>query len=395
MNKNLIVHHINLSKTSLNLSGGEKAEIEIIDYLCSKKIKNLIYSSESAKILYQKLKNFPDNYFVSIGSYAQEKINIYLAYYLRFFQSIRYLSKFDSTYKHVIFTHDIFLQSILFSLCLKILNPKAKWVLLFHMKSPSLNKGFLGEFNNTYQIPDFKLIRFWANEKIALFLTKKVDKIISVNIYNYNYLAKFNINNKIYTLKCFGGVDYLKNKSTIIKKKYNFIFIGRFHKQKGFMDLLEIMLECKKSYPGIKLLVIGGGDVHNEKLFRNEISKNRLENNIEFIGFISDNRKYIYLNESELFLMPSYYEGSPLVILEAFSNGIPVVAYDLPIYKQFTNYVIKARIGDRKDFAYKALEYISDKRKYSKLSNKVKILSTEFSWKITCQEIYKVINKLI
>src|SRR5680860_1662055 len=88
MTSNISVHHIGLSKTSLNLSGGEKAEIEIIDYLNKAGLKNIIYTSESGKMLYSRLKKFPHGNFVLIGSFKLENVNPYLAYYLRAVQCL-------------------------------------------------------------------------------------------------------------------------------------------------------------------------------------------------------------------------------------------------------------------------------------------------------------------
>ena len=47
---------------------------------------------------------------------------------------------------------------------------------------------------------------------------------------------------------------------------------------------------------------------------------------IEFIGWVSDEKKIQYLNKADAFILPSYNEGLPISILEAMTYGLPIVS---------------------------------------------------------------------
>lgn len=387
-NEKIIVHHVEIAKTSLNLSGGEKAAIEIIDFLFHKGCKNIIYTSESGRILFKKLKDFSKIEFVEIGAFKWEKINPYFAYYLRFFQLFLHLKKFKEPGKHIILTHSDFVPSTLYSFLLKLINPQSKWFLIFHMKCPDLFKGYLGEFTHKFYFPNLRLIRYWLEQRITFFLTKKVDRIITINVYNFRYLIKFYPEKKIYILKNFGGLNCTKIEK---EKKYDLIFIGRFHPQKGYLDLLKIVKKCKKVLPNMKLLVIGGGDKVTENNFRSIISQENLSSNIFYKGYISGDKKYHYLAQSKIFIMPSYYESFGIVILEALNFGVPVVAYDLPVYSVFGNNIIKVNIGDIEKISSIIVNYLTEKKKYLSVSRQVAKFSKNIRWDKTGEEVYNLI----
>lgn len=394
MNEKIIIHHIEVSKTSLNISGGERALIEIVDYFDKKGFENIIYTSESGKIVYNCSKNFNNVSYVEIGPIKYEKINGYFAYYLRFFQLFFKIRKFNKNYENIILTHEDFLPSTIFSFFLKIINPNAKWFMIYHMKCPDLFKGYKGEFTSKFHIPDLRLFRYWLEQRITFLISKKVEKIITVNSYYIPHLSKFYSPDKIFALESFGGLYHKIEKKEKYSKMYDLIFVGRFHAQKGIFDIIKIINNIKNVMPNINIVVLGGGNKSYEKQFIASIKRNNLERNIIYKGFVSDDyEKNKYLQESKIFLMPSYYESYGLVILEAFHFGLPVISYDLPIYSMFNENLIKVKIGDVNGMSNTIIEYLNDKTKYNFLSGNVFEFSKRFSWTKTGDEFNNFIQK--
>ena len=60
---------------------------------------------------------------------------------------------------------------------------------------------------------------------------------------------------------------------------------------------------------------------------RGRCKKRHLEKYVHFVGYTNEPEKY-YLNSS-VFLLPSRWEGWPMVIMEAFEFGLPVIAYHM------------------------------------------------------------------
>lgn len=394
MEKKIKIHHISLSKTSFNLSGGEKAEIEIVSYLDKKGFDNIIYTSESGKILYSKLKNFSSVTYVEIGAVKWEKVNPYLAYYLRILQQFKYLRRFDKKFVNVIILHENFLPTTIFGFLLCLLNHGSRKIMIFHTKSPGLFKGFKGEFLNRIYLPEIKFLRFWIEEKIAFLLTRNFDKIITVNPYNLEHLYKYYKEEKVFVLRHFGGVSDDSPVIRKVKKEYDLIFMGRFQELKGYNDIISIVKYIKEKYDqNFKIVVLGGSDNKRENLFRKQIVDGHLESNIIYKGFISGEEKYRYIQSSELFLLPSYYESSPVVIFEAFHYGVPVVAYELPVYKKFDNNLITSEIGNIIKISEQIIRYLKDKELLKEMSDKVVKYERGFSWEKTGFEISEIMLK--
>ncbi|WP_025705189.1 glycosyltransferase family 4 protein [Paenibacillus graminis] len=106
------------------------------------------------------------------------------------------------------------------------------------------------------------------------------------------------------------------------------ITVGRlFEYQKGH-SLLVQAVEQLRHIPDLKVLIAGGGP--DEQSLRALIKEKNLEDRIILLGTIR-NKDILasYYSISELFVLPSRYEGLPLVILEAGACGLPTVAFNV------------------------------------------------------------------
>ena len=119
-------------------------------------------------------------------------------------------------------------------------------------------------------------------------------------------------------------------KSSEIKKWINskdkkIISIGELKKQKNFCNLVKAISFFKKNY-SYKLKVIILGDGTERASIESIIKRERLEETIYLAGWVKD--PIPYLKESDLFVLPSDYEGFGVVIAEALSVGVNVVSTD-------------------------------------------------------------------
>ena len=123
------------------------------------------------------------------------------------------------------------------------------------------------------------------------------------------------------------GIDLKKYHKSKQKKDPNLIlFIGRLEKRKGVKYLLEAFQLYSQDNPDSKLIIAGGGP-DREKL---ELLADDLKiQNIEFLGFISDELKMELLAKASLLCSPATYgESFGIVLLEAMATGTMVVAGD-------------------------------------------------------------------
>ena len=100
--------------------------------------------------------------------------------------------------------------------------------------------------------------------------------------------------------------------------------VGRYCKIKNQMLLLDVFAEVKKIKPESILLLVGKGP--DEQMIRNKISKLGLENSVMMLIDRSDvDRLY---QAFDVFVLPSLFEGVPVVGIEAQASGLPCIVSD-------------------------------------------------------------------
>ncbi|MBW4055428.1 MAG: glycosyltransferase [Proteobacteria bacterium] len=88
--------------------------------------------------------------------------------------------------------------------------------------------------------------------------------------------------------------------------------------------IIAFSLICE-NYPRLKLVLAGDGNCRPE--LERLVRENRLENKVHFLGYRSDAEELMEI--FDVYCLPSFYEGMPLSIMEAWSAGKPVVATDV------------------------------------------------------------------
>jgi glycosyltransferase involved in cell wall biosynthesis len=103
--------------------------------------------------------------------------------------------------------------------------------------------------------------------------------------------------------------------------------VGRLHPQKNHRFMLEIALELKTLNVDFKIVFVGDGELHND--IETFISKNELSKVVIMVG--KTDTPEIYYNMFDLFILPSFYEGLGISLIEAQSNGLPcLVSENIP-----------------------------------------------------------------
>ena len=101
-------------------------------------------------------------------------------------------------------------------------------------------------------------------------------------------------------------------------------YLGRLSARKGLQLLLDAFKELSKQNPKLKLVIGGVGEY--EATIKEFIKDNRLQDSLLFVGNVPDSRLKAYYSDFDIFVLPSLYETFGIVLLEAMSQGTPVVA---------------------------------------------------------------------
>lgn len=102
------------------------------------------------------------------------------------------------------------------------------------------------------------------------------------------------------------------------------LFLGLLANSKGIYDLLQVLSEHKEYFIGKLVLHVGGnGDTLT---FEKTVDELGLSDLVVFYGWLSGEDKRRALINADVFILPSYFEGVPMAILEAFAYGLAVIS---------------------------------------------------------------------
>lgn len=127
------------------------------------------------------------------------------------------------------------------------------------------------------------------------------------------------------------GTDNFLRRFGLDKGKY-ILAVGRFVPEKGFHDLLEAYKMSQNhnvTKPQIKLVIAGDAD-HEDK-YSIELKRKAKETpGVVLTGFLTGHPLQELYSHAGLFILPSYHEGLPIVLLEAMSYGLSCIVSDIP-----------------------------------------------------------------
>lgn len=126
------------------------------------------------------------------------------------------------------------------------------------------------------------------------------------------------------------GLDLERFKYSLPKSNpMTFLFVGRLLKEKGVHEYVEAARLIKERYPETRFLVLGGLDEENPGgLTKDELNRLVEHDIVEYPGFVDNVATWI--EQSSVFVLPSYREGLPRSTQEAMAMGRAVITTDVP-----------------------------------------------------------------
>jgi len=119
------------------------------------------------------------------------------------------------------------------------------------------------------------------------------------------------------------------NKTNKNSSVLNIIFISNLFKFKGVFDLMETLALLVKNKVNFNCYIIGDeGDISKDLLLQ-KVDELKLNNFVHYLGPKFGEEKIEILSNSDILIYPTHNDAMPLVILEAFQSGVPVIANDI------------------------------------------------------------------
>lgn len=136
----------------------------------------------------------------------------------------------------------------------------------------------------------------------------------------------------IYTIdqrmvKYTGSRDQIRQDLGFNDKDFVFIFIGRIVKDKGMNELANCLRRLPKTFPDVKLLLVGPCESKLDPLHEGNEEFFKTSPNVCYVGVQYDVRPFLLASDALVF--PSYREGFPNVVLQAGAMGLPAIVTNI------------------------------------------------------------------
>lgn len=184
--------------------------------------------------------------------------------------------------------------------------------------------------------------------------------------------------------------DVLK-KYGLVKGKY-VLSVGRLVPEKGFDDLIEAFSELRLE--GWMLVIAGGAD-HDDTYSFGLREKARRNNNVVMTGFLTRKPLQELYSHAGLFVLPSYYEGLPIALLEAMSYGLSCVASDIPANRNVglgeDRFVAPSNI---RGLSEKIMQFINTPFTHEQKVRQLKMIADKFDWSKIAEKTLEVYERV-
>jgi len=222
-------------------------------------------------------------------------------------------------------------------------------------------------------------------KKIVLGILTGADRILVLGEYWKEQLKDIVTEDRIGVL--YNSVQ-VPEKNNYNVESSNIVYMAVVKKEKGIYDLLQAMADIDEKLDSTIKLLIYGTDL--EGGIQEKIKSMNLADRVIYKGWINEEGRDDVMKNAMLSVLPSYYEGLSMSIIEAMSYGVPVVTTNISTMGEVLgDKVVLINPGDVPALAAELMSFCESKEK--------RHTSSEYLYNRAC-EIFKVeehVDKLL
>lgn len=248
---------------------------------------------------------------------------------------------------------------------------------------------------------------FFLKTLIPLSL-KRADKIIGVSQFTRDEIIKFYNpdSNKVEYIYNAVGEQFLSEsvsseEKKAVQEKYQlpekfFLYLGTLQPRKNIPHLIEAFARIKDRLDGEKLVICGNLAAHNcDKKIKETVKRHGLDEEVIFPGFIDEQDKVAVFSLAQVFVFPSLYEGFGIPLLEAMSQGVPVLASDIASLREIgAEGALYANPVEIAEFSEKLYNISKDAKLRQELIQAGRRRVSFFSWEKSASQILAIFEKM-
>ncbi len=187
---------------------------------------------------------------------------------------------------------------------------------------------------------------------------------------------------KIRRMECGIDIEAIKNAEEPSEKKYDAVMVG-LRPNKGIYDLLPVWERVLALRPQTTIRLLGGKSGADDVYARIKASP-VLSKAVFFddgSGYLEKDEYYKALKEARIFFAPSHEEGWGIAVCEAMAAGLPVVAYDLSVYRRiYGGSIVTVPCFDIDRMAEKIVSVLNDEAMMDKYRESGIAASSKYGW---------------
>ena len=186
--------------------------------------------------------------------------------------------------------------------------------------------------------------------------------------------------------------------------RFLFLTVGGIEPRKGTIDMIEALASLKASMPVPPLLALVGGHsfqdyatYRNAAFARAEELGISMNHDIVQLGTVSDRELTDWYHTADAFLFPSVKEGWGLVAMEALSVGLPLIATDIPVFREYLvdgETAILVPPGDHASLAAAMQKLIENQGVRDRLAAAGHLMVQRFTWAQTAADHRRIYDRL-
>jgi glycosyltransferase involved in cell wall biosynthesis len=264
------------------------------------------------------------------------------------------------------------------ALALKRRQPRSRWIAWVHHRElpPARRPGNLLVNTLTWRMQEWSLRRIARRADAAWVYDTDAGDAVRTRLMAFGMSPA-----RIRTMRCGIDLDGIR-RAPEGAKQVDAAMVG-VRPNKGLHDILPVWEELLKLRPGTTLRLMGG--MSGAEGLWAEIRRRKLDRLIAPLradgGFLPPAEYHAALKEARLLFAPSHEEGWGMAVCEAMAAGVPVVAYDLPVYRRIYGTAFAAvPCFDTRAFAETLAQVLNDAARHAALRAEGLAQAAAFGW---------------
>jgi phosphatidylinositol alpha-mannosyltransferase len=180
--------------------------------------------------------------------------------------------------------------------------------------------------------------------------------------------------------------------------KLNILFVGRLERRKGFRYLLRAFPYVKEELPQSRLIVVGAYMEKDKAGHLRYVREHHLTG-VKFVGRVSDEELARYYRSCHVFCAPSTgFESFGIVLLEAMAAGKPIVACDIPGYRELLEDGKQGILTEPKNeraLAEAIIRILKDPAVQRSMAEEGQIRARQYSWRQVALQVLEFYEELL